>query len=69
MPPTLSPLPHPSGQTKGTRKDPTFLRAVSQCKSECQLKHPEYDPGDCLAKCQDITCTTYEQCTFKMPRQ
>lgn len=60
--------PKDKGDTKGTKKDPSFLRAISDCKSKC-----EQSPGsdglarssvECLAACQDICCTTYEQCTF-----
>ena len=60
--------------TKGTRKDPNFLRAISQCKSTC-LNTPGPDglaksTPDCLSECQDICCTTYEQCTFAItPRE
>jgi hypothetical protein len=44
------------------------LRSVSDCKGKC-----ENTPGpdglarsstECLSACQDICCTTYEQCTF-----
>ena len=58
------------GDTKGTRKDPNFLRSISDCKTQCQIA-----PGtdgysrskmDCLSECQDICCTTYEQCSFNI---
>jgi len=60
--------PKDKGDTSGTKKDPNFLRSISDCKSQC-----ENTPGpdglarskeDCLSDCQDICCTTYEQCTF-----
>lgn len=60
--------PKEKGDTSGTKKDPKFLRSISDCKSQC-----ETTPGpdgyarskeDCLSDCQDICCTTYEQCTF-----
>ena len=60
--------PKDKNDPKGTRKDPNFLRSISDCKSQC-----ENTPGpdglakskeDCLSECQDICCTTYEQCTF-----
>ncbi|KAL7529636.1 hypothetical protein ACHAXR_003067 [Thalassiosira sp. AJA248-18] len=60
--------PKDKGDTKGTKRDPGFLRSISDCKGKC-----ENSPGpdglaissqDCLSKCQDICCTTYEQCTF-----
>ena len=55
----------PDKSTKGTRKDPDFLRSIADCKNECQST-----PGpdglarskeDCLSECQDICCKTYEQ--------
>jgi hypothetical protein len=58
------------GDTKGTRKDPNFLRSISDCKNQCQIT-----PGtdgysrskmECLSECQDICCTTYEQCSFNI---
>mmetsp|Transcript_26440 Transcript_26440/g.57937 ORF Transcript_26440/g.57937 Transcript_26440/m.57937 type:complete len:203 (-) Transcript_26440:242-850(-) len=56
--------------TKGTRKDPDFLRSVADCRNQCQsglgpdgfAKSKE----DCLSECQDICCTTYQQCTFNI---
>lgn len=60
--------PKNKGDLSGTKKDPGFLRSISDCKSQC-----ENTPGpdgyaktkeDCLSECQDICCTTYEQCTF-----
>mmetsp|Transcript_11778 Transcript_11778/g.21773 ORF Transcript_11778/g.21773 Transcript_11778/m.21773 type:complete len:170 (-) Transcript_11778:154-663(-) len=60
--------PKDKGDVKGTKKDPSFLRSISDCKVKC-----ESSPGpdglaktaqECLAECQDICCTTYEQCTF-----
>lgn len=56
--------------TKGTRKDPDFLRSISDCKSQCQNKlGPDglaNTKEDCLSECQDICCKTYEQCTFNI---
>lgn len=59
-----------SDDKKGTRKDPSFLRSISDCKTQCQLI-PGSDgysrsKEDCLSECQDISCTTYEQCTFNI---
>ena len=60
--------PKDKNDTKGTRKDPSFLRSIADCKGKC-----ENSPGpdglaksstECLSECQDICCTTYEQCTF-----
>jgi hypothetical protein len=52
----------------GTRKDPSFLRSISDCKNKCE-NSPAPDglsksKEECLSECQDICCTTYEQCTF-----
>ena len=60
--------PRDKGDTTGTRKDPKFLRSISDCKSQCETT-PSPDglarsKEDCLSDCQDICCTTYEQCTF-----
>jgi hypothetical protein len=60
--------PRDKDDIRGTRKDPNFLRSVADCKGKC-----ENTPGpdglarsstECLSACQDICCTTYEQCTF-----
>ena len=69
--------PLPPGETrkkpdnpKGTRKDPDFLRSISDCKSQCQnTLGPDglaKSKEDCLSECQDICCKTYEQCTFNI---
>jgi hypothetical protein len=60
--------PRDKNDTSGSRKDPRFLRSISDCKSQCE-NSPGPDgyaraKGDCLSDCQDICCTTYEQCTF-----
>ena len=54
--------PKDKSNVSGTRKDPSFLRSVSDCKSQCEATGKTRD--DCLSECQDICCTTYEQCTF-----
>lgn len=54
---------------KGTRKDPNFLRSISDCKSQCENSGSgglAKSKEDCLSECQDICCTTYEQCTFSI---
>uniref|UniRef100_A0A7S2V8U6 SREBP regulating gene protein n=1 Tax=Entomoneis paludosa TaxID=265537 RepID=A0A7S2V8U6_9STRA len=60
--------PKDKSDTSGTRKDPSFLRSISDCKSQCENKTgPDglyRSKEDCLSECQDICCTTYEQCTF-----
>jgi hypothetical protein len=54
----------------GTRKDPNFLRSISDCKNQCEnLQGPSgygnvKSKEECLSDCQDICCTTYEQCSF-----
>ena len=66
--------PQSKEDTKGTRKDPSFLRSIAGCKSAC-LTMPDgaglaKSQSDCLSECQDICCTTYEQCTFAItPRE
>jgi hypothetical protein len=60
--------PKDKSDTAGTRRDPNFLRSISDCKSQCENKTaPDgtiRTKEDCLSDCQDICCTTYEQCTF-----
>ena len=60
--------PKDKGDYSGTKKDPNFLRSISDCKNQCE-KTLDADglaksKDDCLSECQDICCTTYEQCTF-----
>jgi hypothetical protein len=57
------------GDVSGTKKDPNFLRSLSDCKNQCQNSQSGPDglaksKEDCLSECQDICCTTYSQCTF-----
>ena len=60
--------PKDKGDVKGTKKDPSFLRSISDCKSKCENGYgPDglsRSASECLSACQDICCTTYEQCTF-----
>jgi len=56
--------PKDPNDTRGTRKDPGFLRSISDCKSQCENANGSKSKEDCLSECQDICCTTYEQCTF-----
>ena len=62
--------PKDKSDTKGTRRDPSFLRSISDCKSQCEQKlGPDgyaRNKEDCLSECQDVCCTTYEQCTFSI---
>lgn len=50
---------------KGSRKDPSFLRCLGNCVSDCQQlgsgKAAPKDRAQCMAECQDGCCTTYEQ--------
>jgi hypothetical protein len=60
--------PKDKTDVSGTRKDPNFLRSLSDCKGQCE-RTPTSDgyaksKEDCLSECQDICCATYEQCTF-----
>lgn len=52
----------------GTKKDPKFLRSLADCKSQCEngAGSDGYarSKEECLSDCQDICCTTYQQCTF-----
>lgn len=54
--------PRDKNDVSGTRKDPNFLRSIADCKSKCESLGKPKD--ECLSECQDICCTTYEQCTF-----
>jgi len=60
--------PRDKNDVKGTRKDPSFLRSISDCKSQCENSTGSdglaRTKEECLSECQDICCTTYEQCTF-----
>mmetsp|Transcript_38390 Transcript_38390/g.46863 ORF Transcript_38390/g.46863 Transcript_38390/m.46863 type:complete len:178 (+) Transcript_38390:42-575(+) len=62
--------PKDKSDVTGTKKDPSFLRSVSDCRNQCEST---YGPDgyarskeDCLSDCQDICCKTYEQCTFNI---
>ncbi|CAJ1935313.1 unnamed protein product [Cylindrotheca closterium] len=62
--------PKDKSDVKGTRKDPDFLRSIADCRNQCQSSNgPDgfaKAKEDCLSECQDICCTTYEQCTFNI---
>mmetsp|Transcript_4018 Transcript_4018/g.10510 ORF Transcript_4018/g.10510 Transcript_4018/m.10510 type:complete len:187 (-) Transcript_4018:1201-1761(-) len=58
-----------SDSTKGTRKDPDFLRSIADCRNQCQSAGSgglAKSKEDCLSECQDVCCKTYEQCTFNI---
>jgi len=62
--------PKDKSDTKGTKKDPEFLRSIADCRNQCQSTNaPDgyaRSKEDCLSDCQDVCCTTYEQCTFNI---
>lgn len=57
--------PKDKNDTNGTRKDGSFLRSISSCKSQCEQTTDKdgfaRSKEECLSDCQDICCTTYEQ--------
>ena len=71
MPKIPGQKPKDKSDVTGTRKDPNFLRSLSDCKNQCEnmtgaSSNAGYAKGkeECLSECQDICCTTYQQCTF-----
>jgi hypothetical protein len=58
----------PTNDVSGSKKDPNFLRSISDCKNQCEnsagADGMSRSKEECLSECQDICCTTYEQCTF-----
>lgn len=58
--------PNPPDSKEGTKKDSSFLRAMSNCKSYCQKPGEGMAKLDCLQDCQDQCCNSYEQCSFKI---
>lgn len=52
--------------TVGTKKDTSFLRCMSNCKTQCQLPGEGLVKSDCVQDCQDQCCNSYEQCSFKI---
>ena len=52
--------------TAGTKKDTSFLRAMSDCKTKCQQPGEGLAKNDCVQDCQDQVCNSYEQCSFKI---
>ena len=50
----------------GSKKDSTFLRALSSCKTRCQQPGEGLAKNDCVQDCQDQTCMSYEQCSFRI---
>jgi hypothetical protein len=71
MPKIPGQTPKDKNDLTGTRKDPNFLRSLSDCKNQCEnmtgsVNNNGYakEKNECLSECQDICCTTYQQCTF-----
>jgi hypothetical protein len=58
--------PNQSDPKKGTKKDSTFLRCISDCKTRCQRPGEGLAKNDCVQDCQDQCCASYEQCSFKI---
>jgi hypothetical protein len=60
--------PRDKNDTRGTRRDGSFLRSISDCKTQCESSNGAdglaRSKQDCLSECQDICCESYEQCTF-----
>ena len=50
----------------GSKKDSSFLRALSSCKTKCQSPSEGLAKNDCVQDCQDQTCSSYEQCSFRI---
>ena len=48
--------PNPPDSKEGTKKDTTFLRCMSNCKSNCQKPGEGLAKLDCLQDCQDQCC-------------
>ena len=57
---------NPNDPKLGTKKEPSFLRCVSNCKSDCQKPGEGLAKNDCVSDCQDQCCSSYEQCSFKI---
>ena len=50
----------------GSKKDSSFLRSMSNCKTRCQQPGEGLAKNDCVQDCQDQTCNSYEQCSFRI---
>lgn len=60
-----SPVGLPAVKTD-SKKDITFLRCMSNCKTDCQKPGEGLAKLDCIQDCQDQCCNSYEQCSFKI---
>lgn len=50
----------------GTKKETSFLKSMSNCKTDCQQPGEGLAKNDCVQDCQDQCCNSYEQCSFKI---
>jgi hypothetical protein len=68
MPQVPGQKPRDKNDLTGTRKDPNFLRSLADCKNQCENTAStggySKTKDECLSECQDICCTSYQQCTF-----
>jgi hypothetical protein len=68
MPQVPGQKPRDKNDLTGTRKDPSFLRSLADCKNQCENTAStggySKTKDECLSECQDICCTSYQQCTF-----
>jgi hypothetical protein len=48
------------------KKDPTFLRCVSNCKYQCLKPSDTINSIDCIQDCQDQCCNSYDQCSSRV---
>merc|ERR1719183_2370691 len=56
-----------SKETKGTKKDPKYLRALQDCKAQGQAPGGKEESNNDINKlCRDEVCLTYEQCTYQI---
>ncbi len=62
--------PREKGDTKGTKKDGSYLQCLAGCAARCESAKPgrrQLTRGECLNLCRDECCATYEQCTYTIP--
>ena len=63
--------PREKGDTKGTKKDGSYLQCLAGCAARCEKAsgqgRRQLTRGECLNLCRDECCATYEQCTYTIP--
>ena len=63
--------PREKGDTKGTKKDGSYLQCLAGCAARCEKASSQgrrqLTRGECLNLCRDECCATYEQCTYTIP--